>query len=170
MNMNVNFTSGDTDNSTILDSSTGQLLFDVTTPRKLGFPKTTIRDGQQNIIAVCEGGWGQTKVTFHGETKKVNEWFPKKHVLSTSRMIPAPNGKTYVWKQKWSSDGFRLVDKDSKSLVAEAHVSCKLLSRHGDLSIDISSEVMPFLDAVILSFIISNEEKKLRELASSGVA
>ena len=80
--MNVSFVNDDPLNSDVVDSATGQLLYDITTPFTLGTSKTTVRDAQGQIVAVYKHGWGTDKMTFLGETRDIDEWLPTRDFFS----------------------------------------------------------------------------------------
>ncbi|KAI0752714.1 hypothetical protein C8Q80DRAFT_1147798 [Daedaleopsis nitida] len=168
--MNVSFATNDPFNSIVVNEATGELLFEVSTPFNLGKRTTTIRDAHRKVVAEYQRRWGHDRVTYHGETRQLSEWLPKKGRWSSSRMLLAPNGKAYQWKQRGSSRSFRLLDAQSTLPVAESH-----RARHGfftgkrrNLGIEVGPEAVPFLDAVLLSFIVCEKERRERASASAS--
>ncbi len=77
--MNVSFDSVDPLNSAVVDDATGQVLFQVSTPRwKLGNSTTTIKDQNEQVVAEYEPRFGHDMVTVHGRTTQKSEWLPRK--------------------------------------------------------------------------------------------
>ena len=118
--------------SDVVNDTTGELLFRISTLSKLlsQKSKTTMYDAHEQVVAEYECGWVHSKVTFRGETKDAAEWLPKvgfwtRSVVNSllrssgrscwrtpsfrSRTWTAPNGKEYVWKNRRSTVGFKVL-------------------------------------------------------------
>ena len=65
--------------SDVVNDTTGELLFRISTLSKLlsQKSKTTMYDAHEQVVAEYECGWVHSKVTFRGETKDAAEWLPK---------------------------------------------------------------------------------------------
>ncbi|RDX52624.1 hypothetical protein OH76DRAFT_1480724 [Lentinus brumalis] len=167
--MNVSFDSVDPLNSAVVDDATGQVLFQVSTPRwKLGNSTTTIKDQNEQVVAEYEPRFGHDMVTVHGRTTQKSEWLPRKSRWSSDRVLTAPDGRTYIWHAKWNNT-FQLVpsDSESKDPVVKVH-NWGLFSKSGRGRMAVEPEVMPFLDMILLSFIICHREKE--EQTAAGAA
>ena len=66
--------------STVMNRATGDVLFDITTPKMFTMHRvTTMRDAQGQIVGEYEQrSFKHDTVTFRGEKKKVNEWLPRR--------------------------------------------------------------------------------------------
>ncbi|KAI0705365.1 hypothetical protein C8Q76DRAFT_165140 [Earliella scabrosa] len=171
--MNISFESNDPFNSPVVDAVTGKLLLEVTTRHKFGRRTTTVCNAQKRVVAKYEHRWGfgKDRVTYHDHTKRLSDWLPKKGGRSSSRMFAAPNGRAYVWKQRAGSRSFNLVDCQSHVPVAATHRATQgFFTATENMGIQVVREVMPFLDAVVLSFIICEDERRNRSSATAGAA
>ncbi|KAL1950067.1 hypothetical protein VTO73DRAFT_5189 [Trametes versicolor] len=159
--MNASFTSSTLTNSTVVDSTTSQLLFELSTPFGLHY-NTTLKDAQSNVIGEYKQGTIHDEVTYQGRTMRVSEWLPKKSMLSSSRTFEAPNGRSYRWDTggMWKG-GWQLFDCQTEVLVASVH-SKKLFSSK-KMNMDVVQDVLPVLDAIVLSFVICELMKKREE-------
>ncbi|KAI0752730.1 hypothetical protein C8Q80DRAFT_1147926 [Daedaleopsis nitida] len=103
--MNVSFARNDPLNSDVVDGATGRVLFEVSTPWKLGTSTTTIRDARRDVIAQYERRWGHDRVTYHGETRRVADWLPKKGFLSRCVVALSQSSSASSWSERprWSS-------------------------------------------------------------------
>ncbi|KAI0752729.1 hypothetical protein C8Q80DRAFT_471684 [Daedaleopsis nitida] len=73
----------------------------------------------------------------------------------------------YLWKKRIKS--FQLLDSQSKRPVAESHsASHGIFSRRRPMGITMGPELIPFLDAVILSFIVCEKERRDSESGPDG--
>lgn len=115
--MNVSFTSSGLTNLAVVDSATGETLFEVSTPFSLHY-NTTLRDAQNSVVGEFKQGMIHDEVTYQGRTMRVSEWLLKKSILSRyaafrsvirlqlnhrsinvsrSRTFVAANGRSYRW-------------------------------------------------------------------------
>ncbi|OJT10384.1 hypothetical protein TRAPUB_13076 [Trametes pubescens] len=182
--MNVSFTSSTLTNSTVVDSATSQLLFELSTPFGLHY-KTILKNAQNNVIGEFKQGSLHDEVTYQGRTMRVSEWLPKKSLLSrfvqsaepllvkqqqsahcffnvsSSRTFEAPNGRSYRWDTGgiWKG-GWRLFDCQTEELVASGH-NKKLFSTK--MNIDVVQDGLPILDVIVLSFAICELMRKREE-------
>ncbi|RPD61661.1 hypothetical protein L226DRAFT_612330 [Lentinus tigrinus ALCF2SS1-7] len=142
-NSNVSFTSRDPLHSAVVDDATGQVLFEVETPRfKLGPRTTTIRNPAGQVVAEYEARLGHDRVTLHGHTRRLSDWLPEK-----SGLVPI----------------------DSKDPVVETHYPTLGVfepKRRGGMSI--RPELTPFLDQILLSFIICERERRKQSSDAGG--
>ena len=76
--MNVAFVSNDPFNSPVVDTATGQVIMQVSTPFRVGKRKTTVCDARGRVVGEFTRRWGQDVVSYHGETMRVRDWLPKK--------------------------------------------------------------------------------------------
>lgn len=79
--MNISFTSNKLTNSAVVDSTTGQILFELSTPFGLR-RHTTLRDAQNNVIGAHKRGAIHDEVTYQGRTMRVSEWLHRNSVFS----------------------------------------------------------------------------------------
>ena len=85
--MDISFVSTDPFNSEVIDSDTGNLLYDIETPFKLLRKRTTtVWTARKKVVGVYERNWGHNKVAYLGETRRVAEWLPKESQTSRSLM------------------------------------------------------------------------------------
>ncbi|KAI0643132.1 hypothetical protein C8Q79DRAFT_208823 [Trametes meyenii] len=86
--MNVTFTSSSMTNSTIINTATGDVLFEFSNPFSLALDTITLYDAQKQVIAVYEEGWISSNVTYRGRTMPLCEWFFKDNILSRCVRTP----------------------------------------------------------------------------------
>ena len=79
----VTFASFDVLNTSVLDSTTQQVLFEVSTPRFKLKRITTIKNAAGDVVAEYEPHFRHDTVTLNGYTTRLSEWLPKKGTLST---------------------------------------------------------------------------------------
>ncbi len=118
--MNISFTSDTLVNSTVIDSATGQSLFELSASRHHFRIHLTMRDAQNNVVGEYKEGKSDTEVIYRGKTMRAREWLVKKHWYSrfvgafqrsveraaahssvdifSSRTFMAHNGRAYEWK------------------------------------------------------------------------
>ncbi|RPD76090.1 hypothetical protein L226DRAFT_534146 [Lentinus tigrinus ALCF2SS1-7] len=167
--MNVGFTSFDVLNTSVIDETKECLLFEVSTP-KCGHPPTTIKNAAGEVIGEYEPKFPKAKITLNGYTTALSEWLPKKNPMATERILTLPNGKVYIWKQKWTGS-FKLfpidAPKDAEPVVETHNAQLRLfkVKRYGGMCVDL--DLMPFLDAILLSFIVCERECQDR---ATGIA
>ncbi|KAF8494503.1 hypothetical protein JB92DRAFT_2996323 [Gautieria morchelliformis] len=161
--MNVTFLQSDPLTNVVVDSSTGQHLYEVKTSSwKAAARTTTVRSlkpgvasGQGQIIA-AEIHWralAYSTITLHGNTMRIKDWLAKTSALSPSRKLVAPDGNSYVWSR--SPGKFTLTDVDTNTQVAQSHrYKIGLFGASRKMNIDISSQAMDFQDIIVVSFII----------------
>ncbi|KAM5532992.1 hypothetical protein V8D89_013334 [Ganoderma adspersum] len=174
--MNISWSSRDHLNADVVDNASGRVLFHLNTPYRL-FKKqvTTMIGAQGQIIGEYEHRLGHDRVTHKGETHRVSDWLPTKGFFSKlqhldSRRLYAPNGKTYLWKEK-SGVKFKLVDEHSDAIVAATHApNLGIRSPKHNIVIDAGPEVVPFLDLIVLSFVICETERCAREQQDESAA
>ncbi|TBU23530.1 hypothetical protein BD311DRAFT_731133 [Dichomitus squalens] len=159
--MDISFVSTDPFNTEVIDSATGNLLYDIETPFKLLRKRTTtIWTARKKVVGLYERSWGHNRVAYLGETRKVAEWLPKESPMSSSRTFVAPNQKVYTWTLA-SGGTFKLFDAATQAAVAETrYTSAGTRSRKPHISINIGAELVPFLDAVLLAFLICEDERR----------
>ncbi|EIW59696.1 uncharacterized protein TRAVEDRAFT_46999 [Trametes versicolor FP-101664 SS1] len=166
--MNVSFTSNKLTNSAVVDSTTGQLLFELTTPFGLR-RHTTLRDVQNNVIGAHQRGAIHDEVTYQGQTMRVSEWLHRNSVFSSSRTFTAANGRSYKWeKGGMFNKGWQLSDCQTGQLVASAH-NKKLFSTK-KLNIEVVQDGLPILDAIVLSFLICELRSRRQQNAAAASA
>ncbi|RPD61650.1 hypothetical protein L226DRAFT_534154 [Lentinus tigrinus ALCF2SS1-7] len=166
LTLNVSFTSDDPLNSTVVDDSTGQTLYYISTPFRFGTQVTTVRDAGKNVVATYEHRWGKDRVTFHGETTYVSQWLPKKSWLSNNRVLYVQNGRSYVWKPNLLSSSYKLLDTQNDTVAAQTHHRSFGLFSKRRVGINVHEELVPYLDAVILAFMICECERRVSATAS----
>ncbi|KAI0767449.1 hypothetical protein C8Q74DRAFT_1172399, partial [Fomes fomentarius] len=161
----VSFLNDDPMNSDVVNSATGERLYDITTPFTLGRSKTTLRDGQGQVVAVYTRGWRENSVTYLGQTRDVSDWLQKTLALPRRTLsywtFTAPNGKVYKWKQTAFSRSFEVTDTQTHAIVALTHsATLGILSPKRYMRIELNAELMPFLDAFVLSFVICEGKRR----------
>ncbi|KAM5532994.1 hypothetical protein V8D89_013336 [Ganoderma adspersum] len=168
--MNISWTARDPFNAEIVDNASGQILFRLNMPfRLIGARVTTMTDAQGGVVAEYERRLGPDCVQYGGQTHLVMDWLPKNGVLSSSRQLHAPDGKTYLWKAKLGAT-FELVDSRSGAVVARTHAaSLGILSAKHNIIINVGPEVVSFLDLVVLSFLVCESERKARQRRQAAV-
>ncbi|OJT10383.1 hypothetical protein TRAPUB_13075 [Trametes pubescens] len=150
--MNISFTSSGLTNSAVVDSTTGQLLFELSTPLLGLHRNTTLRDAQNNVIGVYKRGTIHDEVTYQGRTMRVSEWLLKNSVFSSSDIDAE----------------VQLVDCQTGELVANAH-SKKLFSTK-KMNMDVVQNGLPILDAIVLSFLICELRLRREQDAANAAA
>ncbi|KAI0670981.1 hypothetical protein C8Q78DRAFT_1033227 [Trametes maxima] len=147
--MNVTFTSSSMTNSTIINTATRNVLFELSNPFSLALDTITMYDPQKQVIAIYKEGWVSDDITYQGQTRPLYHWLYKDNIFSNSRKFVAVNGKTYKW------DDRELIDCQTKEVVAKAHrVRWGILSEPRKLNIDVTSNVIPILDAIVFTFVV----------------
>ncbi|KAF8494502.1 hypothetical protein JB92DRAFT_3099999 [Gautieria morchelliformis] len=176
--MNVSFLQNEPLNTVIVDSSTGQALYEVDTPWRAGTRTTTVRrpkpgvaPGQGQIIA--EIHWrtlGSSTITLYGTTMRIKDWLKKTGVLSSSRTLVAPDGKSYVWSR--GSGKFTLTDVGTDTQAAQSHRSKSgwFGGSSRKMNIDISTQAINFQDIVVISFIIMEQKDRRATETAATVA
>ncbi|KAH9927941.1 uncharacterized protein BXZ73DRAFT_48629 [Epithele typhae] len=150
-------------NTTVIDS-TGKPLYMITTPYKfLRKRTTTILGSEGQTVAVVERKWGMgaDQVTFFGDTVPASEWLQNKD-FSNARQFEAPNGRIYVWKTRSSVNDLKLIDHTTKETVVKVTHTAALRTSKQRLSMSVHPKVVHLLDAVILSFVMCEEERRQR--------
>ncbi|KAI0698950.1 hypothetical protein C8T65DRAFT_307599 [Cerioporus squamosus] len=170
LTLNVSFTSDDPLNSAVVNDSTGQTLYQMSTPFKFGTQITTIRDADKNVVATYEHRWGKDRITFHGETRLVSQWLPKKSWLSNNRVLYIQNGRTYVWKPNLFNSSYKLLDTQTNTVAAATHHRSFGVFSKRRVGINVHEELVPYLDAVILAFMICECERRVSATASQNAA
>ncbi|KAI0705359.1 hypothetical protein C8Q76DRAFT_696883 [Earliella scabrosa] len=172
--LKINFMKDNPLDSDVVNETTGELLFRISTLSKLlsQKSKTTMYDAHEQVVAEYECGWVHSKVTFRGKTKDVAEWLPKVGFWTRSRTWTAPHGKEYVWKNRRSTVGFKLIDPTTKIDVAKTHTATAgIFHEKRNMGIDIlSPELVPFLDGVVLSFVVCEKERRDSQRVASTTA
>ncbi|KAI0741768.1 hypothetical protein C8Q80DRAFT_154846 [Daedaleopsis nitida] len=71
------------------------------TPRSLGTHTTTLCDVRHRVVGTYERVMYRDTVTLHGVLPlgRFDDWAPKRHIVSRSRIMTAPNGKQYEWRR-----------------------------------------------------------------------
>lgn len=117
--MNISFTSNTLVNSTLIDSATGQVLFELSASRDHFRIHITLRDAHNTMVGEYKKGKIGTEVIYRRQTMRVKEWLVKKHWYSryvgvihksveraaahcsgeifSTRTFMAHNGKAYEW-------------------------------------------------------------------------
>ncbi|EIW62468.1 uncharacterized protein TRAVEDRAFT_42828 [Trametes versicolor FP-101664 SS1] len=95
--MNISFTSNTLVNSTLIDSATGQVLFELSASRDHFRIHITLRDAHNTMVGEYKKGKIGTEVIYRRQTMRVKEWLVKKHWYSRTRTFMAHNGKAYEW-------------------------------------------------------------------------
>ncbi|PIL29111.1 hypothetical protein GSI_09159 [Ganoderma sinense ZZ0214-1] len=176
--MNISWSSSDHLNSSsdhlnadVVDNASGQVLFNLNTPYKF-FKKqvTTMTDVSGQVIAEYEPQLGHDRVTYKGQTHRVSDWLPRKGFFSTSRRLHAPDGREYLWKEG-SGAKFKLVDEHSDAVVATTHApNLGIRTPKHNIVIDAGPEIVGFLDLVVISFVICEDERCARQRSNQSAA
>ncbi|KAI0632037.1 hypothetical protein C8Q77DRAFT_1158716 [Trametes polyzona] len=153
--MHLVFASNSPTNSPVVDSETGQLLFSVSTPHSLT-PVTTVTDSQGGAVGEYKRGWIHDEVVYKGQSRHLSDWLVKNSVFSRRRKFEAPNGKKYEWQWgRLMSNDLKMVDCDTGKLVAQGlRKEFKLFSQSQKLSIEVTPDGAPIMDAIVLTFVI----------------
>ena len=80
-NMSLAFLTNDPRNSVVINASSGNVLYEISTswPKLFGPWTTTMYDAAHRVVATVEQpAWGFRKVTFDGHTREVREWLQTK--------------------------------------------------------------------------------------------
>ncbi|KAI1782830.1 hypothetical protein LXA43DRAFT_387068 [Ganoderma leucocontextum] len=167
--LSVSWTSRDPFNAEVVDHASGQVIFHLDTPFKIfGTRVTTMTDAQGRVVAEYERRLGYDRVTYQGQTHRVSDWLPKNGLFSSARRLHAPDGKTYVWKEKMGGK-FKLVDARSDAVVARTHAAnLGIFSERHNIIIDAGPEIVAFLDVIVLSFVICEGERRARQRDQSA--
>jgi len=92
---------------------------------------------------------------------QANSFLVQHGMFSNSRIFIAPNGIEYKWKEE--SNNLRLINCQTKEVVVQCHDrQLGFLTRKSmPMNMDVTPQGFPFLDVIILTFIVM--EKKRRE-------
>ncbi|KAL1950054.1 hypothetical protein VTO73DRAFT_5176 [Trametes versicolor] len=164
--MQIAFLSNNTLNSVVVDAGTGQRLYNICTPYGVGKRKTTIHDAWGRTVAKYKRRWGRDQIELYGMTRSVSSWLPSDSLFTSSKRFVAPNGRTYIWKKLWGKSKFKLVDHHTKQVVARSRYTRSSLWSSKRISIEIDPQVVLVLDAIILSFIICEKDRRDQEEAT----
>ena len=74
----LEFTSNRASNTNLVDPTTGNLVYSVSTSTGLGKHTTTVRNARGEVVGIFEYGMLSQKVTLHGLRQDLNDWMPKK--------------------------------------------------------------------------------------------
>ncbi|EIW59725.1 uncharacterized protein TRAVEDRAFT_28753 [Trametes versicolor FP-101664 SS1] len=166
--MQLDFLSNSPLNSAVVDAATGETLYTISTPRTLGTRATTVCDAAGKTVALYRRHWGRGEVELHGVTRDVSSWLVSDGVFSSSKRFVAPDGRTYVWKKQWGTSEFELVDDQTQQLVAKSSGARSVLRPSDRMSLEISPQAVPILDAVVLSFIICEKNRRGKNAATAA--
>ncbi|KAI0044129.1 hypothetical protein FA95DRAFT_301981 [Auriscalpium vulgare] len=110
--------------------------------------------------------WSQSVFRIHGETREVKEYMPSKGVFQTQRVFTAKNGRKYKWQI--GSNSCKLeVDDGTKTVVARFHrSSLGIIGKKHRVYLEVTQEVMPIIDEVIMTFIWVEKRREEGEAAS----
>ncbi|OJT15356.1 hypothetical protein TRAPUB_8066 [Trametes pubescens] len=147
-------------NSVVVDSATGERLFEFATPFGLHWRTvTTLRDAQSNVVGEHKSGWTRDEVTYQGRTMLMSDWLVKKGL--SSRFVP--RGLFVAGMQ-------HLLDCQTGALVARGHRKrTRLFSSSGEkLNIDVPPDGLPLLDAIVFSFFLCELMARRKESANNG--
>ncbi|TBU45483.1 hypothetical protein BD309DRAFT_860040, partial [Dichomitus squalens] len=163
--LTVSFLRDEPLNSTVVDATSGETLYEIsTTRRKLQHNTTTIRDARSpgEVAATWEHrAPGHDTITIRGKANKVSNWVSAQGVFSKTWMFAAPQGPgVYHWKMKGGSSELELIHNETNTVVAESHPGYE--SKGTLMRIDVSADVAHMLDSILLSFVIL-EERRRRE-------
>ncbi|EIW58307.1 uncharacterized protein TRAVEDRAFT_20355 [Trametes versicolor FP-101664 SS1] len=160
-------------NSSVVDSATGERLFEFATPFGLHWRTvTTLRDADRRMVAEYKTGWTRDEVTYLGRTMLMSDWLVKKSVLSSNRIFVAPDGRSYEWEKDGMAQGgneYKLLDCQTGELVAQGHRkrARRLFSSSEKLNIDVLPDGLPILDAIVFSFFLCELMARRRESANN---
>ncbi|CAE6473598.1 unnamed protein product [Rhizoctonia solani] len=84
--------------NTELADPNGNVVYQISTPFKLGDSETMIRRGDQVIATIQRKTFQKSTLTMGGKSSTINEVFPRSKQLSTSRVYTMPNGESFKWK------------------------------------------------------------------------
>ncbi|TBU63538.1 hypothetical protein BD310DRAFT_1035738 [Dichomitus squalens] len=161
----ISFLEDDPLRSDVVSAASGETLYSITT-EAVGLRKDTtiLRDAQGNVFA----GWEQKsfrrdQVTFHGVRCKLSEWLRKKTILSSTRVLVAPDGEEFHWKEKPTT--FELVSTRTRTPIARSHNAHSAVGQL--LGLSVAPSAVPMLDAILLSFVIL-EQRRREELGRAS--
>ncbi|KAH9846347.1 hypothetical protein C2E23DRAFT_581543 [Lenzites betulinus] len=166
------FVTGTVNNSSIIDSATGQPVYNVSTPSGLGNNTTSVFNTQGNVVGQFKPGFLHDTVTRRGQTTRVSEWLVKKKIFARARQFVASNGKEYKWVFEWDirgDKGVKLFECAMGRQVAHAHRKAFTqwsFSSSKAMSIDVSPDVLEILDDIVLSFIICESMTEQEETSA----
>ncbi|KAF8589962.1 hypothetical protein K439DRAFT_1331012 [Ramaria rubella] len=168
--MNISFLRDSPLNTTIINSTTGQLLYEVRTPWRITSRTTYVRRLSLGSISgrgipVAKVHWHRlrsSKITVLGSTMRVKEFLPRDGFWSKSRTVIGIEGKQFRWKL--GSKKFTLTDTLTGAVVAEAHRKrYAFFGSSRNMNINIYSHGFYNLDIVVVSFIILEEKRRRRQ-------
>ncbi|KAL1940808.1 hypothetical protein VTO73DRAFT_7849 [Trametes versicolor] len=162
--MNVSFPSFSPKNTPVINSATGEHLFQLSTPIGFRSRSTTLWDAQDRMVGKYKTGWAHDELTYHGQTMTLAEWLVERSG-SCGRTFLASNGRSYEWQWEiLGSGGYKLIDCLTDKLIARGHRKHTRPSRK--MSIDVLPEGYPFLDAIVLSFVLCERIREEQETAA----
>ncbi|KAH9941723.1 uncharacterized protein BXZ73DRAFT_98118 [Epithele typhae] len=194
--LSLMFESPDPFNSTVVDGASGALLFDVSTPAPAhAHALITVRDAMRHVVAAYGGAGERDDLDGPGYDlddldpdldldEHEQEWLPmdgpgwwSRSVeclpwrIDGSRRLVAPNGRAYVWRQRWSGS-LKLVEEETEQPVAETRrATYGFFSSARSGGLDVAPALAPFLDAILFSFLIYEQQRREKGMApASGLA
>ncbi|TBU23546.1 hypothetical protein BD311DRAFT_810671 [Dichomitus squalens] len=117
-----------------------------------------------NVFADWEQkSFRRDQVTFHGVRCKLSKWLRKRNILSSTRVLVAPDGEEFHWKEKPIT--FELVSMRTRTPIARSHNAHSAVGQL--LSLSVAPSAVPMLDAILLSFVIL-EQRRREELGGAS--
>ncbi|KAG8687524.1 hypothetical protein FRC11_007082 [Ceratobasidium sp. 423] len=143
--------------NTVLMDPDGSVVYEISTPFKLGDSETTIRRGDQVVATIQWKTFSKSTLTMGGKVAPINEVFPRSKQLST--IYTMPNGEKFKWK-----DTLKLycVSVDTGLNLATYYRTSLYMVRSKKSTLDVLHGADPEkTDALVVTWVIA--EKKARD-------
>ncbi|CAE6440120.1 unnamed protein product [Rhizoctonia solani] len=154
--------------NTVLTDPSGNVVYEVSTPFKLGDSETTIKKNDQVLATIQWKTFHKSTLTMRGKTVTINEVFPRSKQMSTSRIYTMPNGERFKWKD---TSKLYCVSVDSGLNLATYYRTSLYLIRNKKSTLDILHNAdSEKTDALVVTWVIAENKARDRRRARRHAA
>ncbi|KAF9653260.1 hypothetical protein BDM02DRAFT_3107827 [Thelephora ganbajun] len=175
MAMRLAFTKNSPLNTTLVDETSGVVMYEIETEKSF-MSKTTIirkpftnRRGQlvpqtsTEVARILWKTWSSDRIVYYGCDMKRGDFMPKAGMFSNGFVITV-NGTKYRWSTGFSGQGLpKLVTNNrKKKLIAELHKAHRLF-RRSKAYLEIAPAGLTMLDQIVVSFVYVESKRRERK-------
>ncbi|KAJ1310720.1 hypothetical protein OPQ81_009243 [Rhizoctonia solani] len=154
--------------NTVLSDPGGNVVYEVSTPFKLGDSETTIKRGDRIIATIQWKIFHKSTLTMGGKSFAINEVFPRSKQMSTSRVYTMPNGEKFKWKD---SSKLYCVSVNSGLNLATYYRTSFYLIRSKKSTLDVLHNTdAETTDALVVTWVIAEKKARDRRRARRNAA
>jgi len=181
MAMKLVFTTDSHLNTTLVDETSGLVMYEVETERKFMSRTTVIRKSFTNrrgkpvphtsteVAKIQWKTWSSDRIVYYGCDMKRDEFMPKAGLFSDGFLITV-NGTKYRWSTgSPGQDPPKLVTKDRKKrMVAKLH-EARHFFRRRRAYLEVAPAGLTMLDQIVVSFVyVEKTRREKRDLGDGG--